>query len=127
MDVVYVDLSEAFVTLSHSILLEKLAAQGLGRCALCWVKSCLAVRAQRVVVNGVPSSWQLVTGGVPWAQHWGQFCLVSLLTIGTRGSSAPSVSLQVTPTQVGSVDPPEGRRLCRGTWAGWSDGPRPVV
>ena len=26
-----------------------------------------------------------------------------------------------------SADVPEGRRLCRGTWAGWSDGPRPVV
>ena len=27
----------------------------------------------------------------------------------------------------GSVDLREGRRLCRGVWAGWSDGPRPVV
>ena len=27
----------------------------------------------------------------------------------------------------GSVDVPEGRRLCRGVWAAWTDGPRPIV
>ncbi|NXA89439.1 RTJK polymerase, partial [Melanocharis versteri] len=36
VDVVYLDLSKAFDTVSHSILLEKLAAHGLDRCTLCW-------------------------------------------------------------------------------------------
>ena len=27
----------------------------------------------------------------------------------------------------GSVDLPGGRRLCRGVWAAWTDGPRPIV
>ena len=35
-DVVYLDLSKAFDTVSHSILLEKLAARGLDRYTLCW-------------------------------------------------------------------------------------------
>ncbi|KAK4824547.1 hypothetical protein QYF61_016151 [Mycteria americana] len=56
VDVVYLDFSKAFDTVSHSILLEKLAAHGLDRCTLHWVKNWLDGRAQRVVVNGVYSS-----------------------------------------------------------------------
>ncbi|KAK4810636.1 LOW QUALITY PROTEIN: hypothetical protein QYF61_007373 [Mycteria americana] len=65
VDVVYLDFSKAFDTVSHSILLEKLAAHGLDGSTLCWVKNWLDGRAQRVVVNGVYSSWWLVTSGVP--------------------------------------------------------------
>ncbi|KAJ7413143.1 hypothetical protein BTVI_44057 [Pitangus sulphuratus] len=36
VDIVYLDFSKAFDTISHSILLEKLAAHGLDRCSLCW-------------------------------------------------------------------------------------------
>ncbi|KAF1548265.1 RNA-directed DNA polymerase from mobile element jockey, partial [Eudyptula albosignata] len=36
VDVVYLDFSKAFDTVSHSILLEKLAAHGLDRCTLRW-------------------------------------------------------------------------------------------
>ncbi|GAB0191241.1 mitochondrial enolase superfamily member 1 [Grus japonensis] len=63
--VVYLDFSKAFDTISHSILLEKLAAQGLDRHTLHWVKNWLDGRAQGVVVNRVKCSWQLVTSGVP--------------------------------------------------------------
>jgi len=64
VDVVYLDFHKAFDTVPHSILLEKLAARGLDGCTLCWIKKWLNGQAQRVVVNGVKSSWQPNMSGV---------------------------------------------------------------
>jgi len=41
VDVIYLDFSKAFDTAPHSILLEKLAANGLDRCSLCQIKNWL--------------------------------------------------------------------------------------
>ncbi|KAK4825821.1 hypothetical protein QYF61_002944 [Mycteria americana] len=49
VDVVYLNFSKAFDTVSHSILLEKLAAHGLDGHTLRWVKNWLDGQAQRVV------------------------------------------------------------------------------
>ena len=57
VDVVYLDFSKAFDTFSHSILLGKLAARGLDRYTLLWVRNWLEGHAQQVVVYGVKSSW----------------------------------------------------------------------
>ncbi|RMC08061.1 hypothetical protein DUI87_15535 [Hirundo rustica rustica] len=65
VDVVYLDFSKAFDTVSHSILLNKLAARGLEKSTLRWVRNWMDGQAQRVVVNSAASSWQPVTSGVP--------------------------------------------------------------
>ncbi|NXP75165.1 PO23 protein, partial [Ramphastos sulfuratus] len=56
--------SKAFDTVSHSILLQKLRAQGLDKCTLHWIKNWLNGWAQRVAVNGMKSNWHPVTCGV---------------------------------------------------------------
>ncbi|RMC15003.1 hypothetical protein DUI87_07182 [Hirundo rustica rustica] len=49
----------------HGRLLDKLAAHGLDRSTLGWVRNWLDGWAQRVVVNSAASSWWPVTSGVP--------------------------------------------------------------
>ncbi|CAM4688170.1 unnamed protein product [Caretta caretta] len=65
VDVLFLDFSKAFDTVSHSILVSKLRKYGLDECTIRWVESWLDCRAQRVVINGSMPSWQPVSSGVP--------------------------------------------------------------
>ena len=57
MDAVFPDFSEAFDTVPHSILLDKLSSCGMSGFMVRWLKNWLKGRAQRVVVNGAASGW----------------------------------------------------------------------
>jgi len=65
VDVVYLDFSEAFDTVSHNIFIDKLGKCRLGKWTVRWTEDWLNGRAQRVVISSTESSWRLVASGVP--------------------------------------------------------------
>ncbi|CAM5085571.1 unnamed protein product [Natator depressus] len=62
VDMLFLDFSKAFDTVSHSILASKLKKYGLDEWTIRWIESWLD---RRVVINGSMSSLQSVSSGVP--------------------------------------------------------------
>ncbi|XP_065645257.1 uncharacterized protein LOC136075750 [Hydra vulgaris] len=65
VDVVYLDFSKAFDTISHKLLIIKLKAYGIVGDLLDWIEDFLTDRKQRVVLGEHVSDWAHVTSGVP--------------------------------------------------------------
>ena len=62
---VFIDLSKAFDTIDHNILLKKLKFYGLNGSSLKWFQSYLTNRHQYVIYNDSKSSFKNITTGVP--------------------------------------------------------------
>ncbi|GAB0178679.1 mitochondrial enolase superfamily member 1 [Grus japonensis] len=65
VDVVYLDFSKGFDTISHKILVSKLRKCGLDEWTVRWIENWLNGRAQRVVISSTEPSWRPVASGVP--------------------------------------------------------------
>ena len=66
VDLISVDYSRAFDSISHDVLVQKLyKTYGLSGCLLQWITSFLTGRRQRVLFRGATSDWTDVLSGVP--------------------------------------------------------------
>lgn len=62
---IFIDMSKAFDTLNHNILINKLKHYGINNIALNLISSYLTNRRQYVDFNGIESNYELLTTGVP--------------------------------------------------------------
>ena len=69
------DLSKAFNSLNHELLLAKLHAYGFSRSALALNHSYLSNRRRRVKINGSFSTWKEINLGVPQGSVLGPLLL----------------------------------------------------
>ncbi|CAM4435223.1 unnamed protein product [Caretta caretta] len=65
VDMLFLDFSKAFDTVSHSILANKLKKCRLDEWTIRWIESWLDHHAQQVAINVSMSSWEPVSSGVP--------------------------------------------------------------
>lgn len=96
VNIVYLDLSMDFDSVSHKILIEKLSSSGLDQQTARWIEIWLNSQAQRVVISDTKSGWRLATCSVPQRTVFSPVVLIIFIYHLDYGVGVPSESLLLT-------------------------------
>ena len=80
MDVVFLDFAKAFDRVARNILLQKIVQFGISGALLNWCRDYVTDREQRVVIEGMNSTWCAIPSGVPQGSLLGSLFFVIFIS-----------------------------------------------